>query len=57
MLKDLPIGCTASGATHIGTEPFDVPLRSRMVKEAGVFDYFDRTPLPGESGSLQEVQR
>ena len=48
MPKNLPIGCTGSGATHIGTDPFDVPVRFRMVKESGAFDYFDRTPLPGE---------
>ena len=48
MAKTLPIGCTGSGATHIGTDPFDVPVRFRMVKESGAFDYFDRTPLPGE---------
>ncbi len=45
---ELPIGCTGSGALHADTEPFDVEKRFRMVKESGAFDYFDRTPLPGE---------
>jgi len=48
MPKNLPIGCTGSGALNADTEPFDVPVRFRMVKESGAFDYFDRTPLPGE---------
>lgn len=46
-MKRLPIGITASNVTHTG-EDFDVETRFRMAREAGVFDYIDKTPPPGE---------
>jgi hypothetical protein len=51
-LGDLKIGCTAGGATH---HDFDIPnigTKVRMVKEAGVFDYIDRSPPDEEFREL-----
>jgi len=43
-LTDLKFGCTANGATHQDTNIPDITTKIRMVKDAGVFDYIDRTP-------------
>ena len=51
MKKDLPIGITESGVMHTDAEtPFDLETKFRMVKDAGVFDYLDKTP-PAEDES------
>ena len=47
-LNDLKFGCTANGATHQDNNIPDIATKIRMVKEAGVFDYIDRTPPDDE---------
>jgi hypothetical protein len=42
--EDLKIGVTAGGTTHSDAAIPDVETKFRMVKEAGVFDYIDRSP-------------
>lgn len=49
---DLKFGCTAGGATHQDTNIPDIATKVRMVKEAGVFDYIDRTPTDDEFADL-----
>ena len=46
--RALPIGVVGSGVVHGFADTIDIETRFRMVREAGVFDYYDRTPLPGE---------
>ena len=48
MAKALEIGAVGSGVLHTDQEVPDVDTKFRMVKEAGVFDYFDRSPPMGE---------
>lgn len=48
MSKELPIGCAGNGVCHSDREQPDVETRFRMVKEAGVFDYYDKSPPMGE---------
>lgn len=43
-LGDLKFGVTGSGTTHSDAAIPDVDTKFRMVKEAGVFDYIDRSP-------------
>ena len=47
-LNDLKFGCTANGTTHQDTNIPGIATKIRMVKEAGVFDYIDRTPPDDE---------
>ena len=42
--KELLIGIAEAGVMHADPQEFDVDTRFRMVKEAGVFDYYDKTP-------------
>ncbi len=42
--KELLIGIAEAGIMHTDPAEFDVDTRFRMVKEAGVFDYYDKTP-------------
>ena len=45
MAKELLVGITEKGACHAGGESeFDLETKFRMVKESGVYDYFDKTP-------------
>ncbi|MFT6580596.1 MAG: hypothetical protein ACJAU6_001025 [Alphaproteobacteria bacterium] len=45
MKRDLAIGITEKGVCHTGGEDeFDLDTKFRMVKESGVYDYFDKTP-------------
>jgi hypothetical protein len=44
MAKELLIGIAEAGVMHTEPNAFDVDTRFRMVKEAGVFDYLDKTP-------------
>jgi hypothetical protein len=46
--RELPIGVVGSGVVHAYDDALDIATRFRMVREAGVFDYYDRSPLPGE---------
>jgi hypothetical protein len=45
MPVEMKFGCTAGGATHSDTAIPDIATKLRMIKESGVFDYVDRTPL------------
>jgi hypothetical protein len=42
--KELLIGIAEAGIMHSDPDEFDLDTRFRMVKEAGVFDYYDKTP-------------
>lgn len=49
MANDLLFGIQTNGIRHIDADPMpDVRTRFRMVKEAGVFDYVDKTPDPDQ---------
>lgn len=45
---ELPIGCAGNGVLHTDREVPDIDTRFRMVREAGVFDYYDKSPPMGE---------
>jgi len=44
MTKDLLIGITEASVMHANPSEFDIDTRFKMVKDAGVFDYYDKTP-------------
>ena len=45
MATNLPIGITEGGVMHTDAEePFDLDTKFKMVKDAGVFDYIEKTP-------------
>src|SRR3546814_1580759 len=45
MARDLKFGITEKGVCHTGGEnEFDLDIKFCMVKESGVYDYFDKTP-------------
>jgi hypothetical protein len=48
MAKELLIGVAYSGVVHTDADVFDIDTTVRMVKEAGVFDFVERMPLPGQ---------
>lgn len=52
---DLLIGCTASGATHQDDNIPDIATKVRMIKDAGIFDYIDRTPTDDEFSDLMKA--
>ena len=45
MRQEILIGITESGVMHTDADP-PIPLETKfqMVKESGVYDYFDKTP-------------
>jgi len=47
MTRDILIGISGGGVLHTDAHVPDVDTQFRMVRDAGVFDYFERTPLPG----------
>ncbi|MCL4746863.1 MAG: xylose isomerase [Burkholderiaceae bacterium] len=49
---DLSFGCTAGGTTHQDNNVPDIATKVAMVKDAGVFDYIDRTPPDEEFRDL-----
>jgi hypothetical protein len=51
-IGDIKIGCTGGGATHSDTAIPDIATKVRMVKDAGAFDYIDRTPPDDEFRAL-----
>ena len=51
-IEDLKIGCTGGGATHSDTAIPDITTKVKMIKEAGVFDYIDRSPPDEEFRDL-----
>ena len=42
--KELLIGIAEAGVMHADPTEFDVDTRFRMIKDAGVFDYYDKAP-------------
>jgi len=49
MVNTLLFGIQTNGIKHRHVDPMpDIDTRFRMVKEAGVFDYVDKTPAPEE---------
>jgi hypothetical protein len=46
--RELLFGITGTGVVHLAGDNPDVDTRFAMVRDAGVFDYFDRTPPTGE---------
>lgn len=44
--KTLLIGIVEASVMHAQPDEFDLDTRFGMVKDAGVFDYFDKTPAP-----------
>ncbi|MEO8523440.1 MAG: hypothetical protein ABI460_01845, partial [Caldimonas sp.] len=42
--RELLFGITGAGVVHLAGDNPDVDTRFAMVRDAGVFDYFDRTP-------------
>lgn len=46
--RTLLIGITGNSVVHTDADHFDLDTRFRMVREAGVFDYYERSPPPGE---------
>jgi hypothetical protein len=49
-LEGISIGCQGRGVRH-GDEVPDVDTLFAMVRDAGVFDHFDRLPQPGEESA------
>ena len=50
-MEDLQIGVTEASILHTDAdEPLDIETKFRMVKESGVYDYYDKTP-PAEEES------
>jgi hypothetical protein len=49
--NDLQIGITGIGVMHRDPDEFDIDTRFRMVKECGAFDYYEKSPAPGEIDS------
>jgi hypothetical protein len=54
-IHDLKIGCTGGGATHRFADIPDIATKVRMIKEAGVFDYIDRSPPDEEFRDLYKA--
>ena len=49
MTKQLPIGIQTNGIKHTHADPMpSIDTRFAMVREAGVFDYVDKTPDSNE---------
>ncbi len=54
-MKDLKFGTGINGVVNTDADSFDVDTRFRMVKEAGVFDYIEKTPPTGELDIYQRA--
>jgi hypothetical protein len=48
MSNDILFGCNGRSVQHRPGNPPSLDEQFRMVKESGVFDFFDRMPQPGE---------
>ena len=57
MAKDLKIGISGGGVLHTDAHVPDIDSQFRMVREAGVFDYFERTPPTGQLDAYQRASR
>jgi hypothetical protein len=53
--KELLIGIQEAGVMHTKWNEFDVDTRFRMVKESGVFDYYDKTPSPQDIATYKRA--
>src|SRR4029077_1876431 len=53
--KELLIGIQESGVMNTDYNEFDTDTKFRLVKEAGVFDYFDKTPTPADGPIFNRV--
>lgn len=47
-MHNLLLGCNGRGAQHAPGSPPSIDDQFRMVKECGLFDFFDRLPQPGQ---------
>lgn len=57
MAKKLLIGIADVGIMHTVPGEFDIDCRFRMVRDAGVFDYIDKTPAPGEIVAYRDAMQ
>jgi len=55
MAKELLIGIQETGVMHAKWNEFDLDTRFRMVKESGVFDYYDKTPTPHDAPQFKRA--
>jgi hypothetical protein len=56
MARELAFGITEKGVNHRGGEfEFDLNTRFRMVKESGVYDYYDKTPPADEEADYRRA--
>src|SRR5262249_3491600 len=55
MENDILIGVQESGVSHVVPDEFDIDTRFRMVKEAGVFDYYDKTPAQPDGPAYRKA--
>lgn len=56
MARELAFGITEKGVNHTGGEfEFDLDTRFRMVKESGVYDYYDKTPPADEEADYRRA--
>lgn len=46
--RELLIGIAEASVMHAVPDEFDLDTRFHMVKEAGIFDYYDKTPATHE---------
>lgn len=54
MANTLLFGITENGITHTSADaPLDLDTKFRMVKEAGVYDYFDKTPPADQANAYR----
>jgi hypothetical protein len=55
MTKSLAIGVTGLGVMHTDPDQFDVDTRFAMVKASGAFDFYEKSPAPGEIETYLEA--
>ncbi|MGC1441650.1 MAG: xylose isomerase [Burkholderiaceae bacterium] len=56
MSKELLFGITESGVMHTDAQPLpDLETKFRMVRDAGVYDYFDKTPPAALADDYQRL--
>lgn len=56
-MPELKIGICEAGVMHTVPDEFDLDTKFRMVKEAGIFDYLDKTPTSDQYGAYVMAQR
>ncbi|MFT7654344.1 MAG: hypothetical protein ACI9ON_003242 [Limisphaerales bacterium] len=55
-MNKIQIGVTEASILHTDAdEPFDLETRFRMVKESGVYDYYDKTPPSDEEAAYANL--